>query len=214
MTEAYRKAYKQYIIFSALLISSQLIGINAEQIPYLGTILKNPTYVSFVLTVLVIYSWFKFRVEWNQCDLERRWERWVKRDHLFAHWAGACSLAVYFYQTSGQTELLGPEQRTESVWKLLWFISVLIVTSALTMYIDERTQHDSWRLRLLMSGLLLVGLFIILLIAYLHGISNTLLVSSVPLLLMDIYTFTKKRRKQKQVPSPDATEQARDPVSS
>jgi hypothetical protein len=72
VTDSYQKAYKSYLLFSALLASWQIIGITIETKDRWGITLKSPSAVPLVLVCLVLYFGYKVTIEWMQVEDGRR----------------------------------------------------------------------------------------------------------------------------------------------
>src|SRR6185437_13020086 len=98
VTDAYRKAHKNYVLSAALLGSWQLIGITIETKEKWGVSLKSPAAVPVILFVLVVYFGYRMTVEWLQCDEGRRMHRIAVLDYRVAHAIAAVSVSIAIIQ--------------------------------------------------------------------------------------------------------------------
>src|SRR5690348_4567751 len=105
LTDSYQKAHKNYVLWSALLASWQLIGIELETKEKWGVVLKSPKAVPLVLFCLVLYFGFKISVEWMQCDEKRRQNLAAKIDYRVAHGIALCAIAISVIQALWQVQI-------------------------------------------------------------------------------------------------------------
>jgi hypothetical protein len=98
LTDAYRKAHKNYVLWSALLASWELIGIELQTKEKWGISLKSPDAVPVILLVLVLYSGYKITIEWVQCDGKSRSNFAAQLDFRIAHIIASLALTIAFIQ--------------------------------------------------------------------------------------------------------------------
>ncbi len=98
VTDAYRKAHKNYVLVSGLLASWELIGISLSTKEKWGIELKSPTAVPLILFTLIFYSGYKMTIEWLQCDAERRKNKAAKVDYGSAHLIAVAAIGISIVQ--------------------------------------------------------------------------------------------------------------------
>lgn len=111
LTPEYHKAHKQVMLWSAILLFWELVGIDLEKAQdaggHIGSLLKSiksPQAVPWVLVILVGYFLFKVTVEWYQCNQERRTIRVSMADILSAWSVSLLSYALYVYQAINRVQ--------------------------------------------------------------------------------------------------------------
>lgn len=87
-------------LFSALLLSWELIGIEVPEAPLsaVKVSLKSPELLPFVLTALVGYFGLRTMLEWYQCDRQRRETLAVRIDLGLAHTLGFGAVLLFVTQ--------------------------------------------------------------------------------------------------------------------
>jgi len=98
LTDAYRKAHKNYVLASGLLASWELIGITLQTKEKWGIELKSPAAVPLILFTLVIYSGYKMTIEWLQCNPDRQQHPAAKWDYRIAHIIALTAIAISVVQ--------------------------------------------------------------------------------------------------------------------
>lgn len=101
LSPEYHKARKQVVLWSGILLTWEFLGFDVERAkaaqnvgPLLGAI-KNPTYIPFVMLILVAYFACKTTVEWVQCSPARR-ATGISQLDFFSAWAIAFLSFVFF----------------------------------------------------------------------------------------------------------------------
>lgn len=84
LTDAYRKAHKNYVLASGLLTAWELIGITPDTEKW-GFKLQSPTAVPLILFILVFYCGYKMTIEWMQCNRDSRAHSAARIDYRMAH---------------------------------------------------------------------------------------------------------------------------------
>lgn len=110
VTEAYRNAYRTYVLVAGFLVAWELPGVTLDIKAKLGVELKSPGAGLLILLILLIYTGYKMTIEWLQCDAGRREKGPAKWDFYIAHIIGACALSISVVQYLSSirvTDLLG-----------------------------------------------------------------------------------------------------------
>jgi hypothetical protein len=130
VTEAYQKAHKNYVLFSALLASWQLIGITLETKERWGISFKSPNAVPLMLIALMVYFGYKTTIEWYQCEPSRREHLAALIDYRIGHSIAIIALMIAAFQYVVRAQLVDVVARHVpelSIWLgLLVFADVLL----------------------------------------------------------------------------------------
>jgi hypothetical protein len=129
LTEAYHKARRSYVLFSALLIAWELIGFEVPEVPLenIKVAVKSPQAIPFVLLVLIGYFGLRTIQEWFQCDAERRKNKWALSDLLSANCIAATAFFVYLTQRLLEVRL------AEEISLNVFFVSVIAAFAGLSL---------------------------------------------------------------------------------
>ena len=111
LTSEYHKARKQLLLWSAILFTWSLIGIDLEKAKEAGgntaaiiKSLKSPQAVPWALLTIVAYFVFKLRIEWRQCNEARRRIAEAKLDYYSACIVAGIACLLYIGQTISQIQ--------------------------------------------------------------------------------------------------------------
>lgn len=111
----YHKARARLVLFSAVLLFWDVVGIQLSAIP--GTGLeptKNPEAIPWLVALVVLYFGGRLWVEWLQCDPERRSVRACRIDHFASYGIAVFALGVFVFQQV--TTLRVAELLSEATW--------------------------------------------------------------------------------------------------
>lgn len=147
LTDAYRKAHKNYVLVAGLLASWELIGIDPEKLgEKWGVVLKSPSGVPFILFTLLLYCGYKVMVEWAQCDPERRKITPVKVDYRIAHLIAFVAVAIGVVQYLARVRIADVISRHSSQEAKYLGVSLGILAYCLIMVRDllKLGRSPSW----------------------------------------------------------------------
>lgn len=116
VTDTYQKAHKNYVLWSALLASWQLIGITLETKEKWGVTLKSPNAVPLVLFCLVVYFGFKVIIEWSQCDDNRKQHIAARIDYGVAHAIAVSAIVISVVQYLLRIQIVDVMLRNPARW--------------------------------------------------------------------------------------------------
>ena len=119
----YHKARARLVLFSAVLLVWDVVGIQLSAIPVIGLQpTRNPEAIPWLVALAVLYFGFRFEVEWrqyeaelqrplrellvrggmaNSIDIERFYLRAIRAcfsDRFASYWIGAIALGVFVFQ--------------------------------------------------------------------------------------------------------------------
>jgi hypothetical protein len=97
----YHKARTQLALFSGLLAAWELIGIDLSpetSFENVKIVFKSPQAAPLVLIALIAYFWFRFAVEWLQCDEARRLRIPAQFDFYAAQVLATSALVLFAVQ--------------------------------------------------------------------------------------------------------------------
>lgn len=101
----YPKARRQLVLWSALLIAYELIGIDMQELAKAGgnagaiaKSLRNPEAIPWVLLALVVYFFYRVWVEWENSPIARRKERGARIDRGVTWAISFAALGLYAFQ--------------------------------------------------------------------------------------------------------------------
>ena len=112
LSSEYHKARKQLMLWAAILFVWELVGIDLDKAKEAGGnagaiigAIRSPRAVPWALVILVFYFSFKLRVEWRQCNEDRRGVREARQDYLSAFIVASLACGLYFVQTISRVQL-------------------------------------------------------------------------------------------------------------
>lgn len=135
LTEAYRKAYKSYILASGLLAAWELIGVTLDTREKWGIELKSPSAAPLILLTLVLYSGYKMEIEWLQCEPGSRAHPAAKLDFVVTHGIALTAIAIAIMQYLWRIQIV--EVAGDWVWKNrfeLLFVFTMSLTGVLATH--------------------------------------------------------------------------------
>jgi hypothetical protein len=102
LSAEYHKAHKQLMLWSAILLIWELVGVDLAKAESAGgnigaivTAIKSPQAIPWVLLILVAYFLFKVTMEWYQCNEERRRMLVARVDFVSAWLVALLAYGVY-----------------------------------------------------------------------------------------------------------------------
>jgi hypothetical protein len=100
LPDSYRKAHRDYVLSSAILLAWALVGIEIKETPLqnVNIALKSPAAIPYILVVLVLYFSYRTVIEWLQCDSQTRSVKAARFDFNLSHIIGVSSLLVFAIQ--------------------------------------------------------------------------------------------------------------------
>ena len=128
VTDAYRKAHKNYVLAGALLGSWQLIGISIDTKGKWGITLKSPAAVPLILFALVVYFGYKMTVEWLQCDEGRRMHTVALLDFKIAHGIALSAVIIAIFQYTFQKQVLDVILTHVPLWVRMTALSAFMLS--------------------------------------------------------------------------------------
>ncbi len=102
--DSFRKARRQYGLYSSLLIIWELAAFDVSEFKYNGIIIGQSIAIPYILLALLIYSAYRFRTEWTYYgDDASKTEKQVsqvnyditKDDYLVSHGIALTALIVF-----------------------------------------------------------------------------------------------------------------------
>lgn len=112
LSTEYHKARKQLMLWAAILLVWEFIGIDLEKakdadgnVGAFVKSIKSPQAIPWVLLILVGYFLFKCTVEWYQCNATRRGMRVARIDFTSAWLISLLAYALYFGQELSRVQL-------------------------------------------------------------------------------------------------------------
>lgn len=170
LTSEYHKAHKQLMLWSAILFTYELIGVDlsSEKAEKIGgnvgatiQLLKSPQAIPWALLILVLYFAFKCSIEWRQCHLGRRQIVDAKIDFFSGICVAALALALYVFQTLGRIQFADKlSQFGRSTWipSLTLLLLGVVIPTTLSRF-TERKMNTS---QIIMEGGTLLIVFALL----------------------------------------------------
>ena len=102
LTEAFRKARKQYTLFSGLLIAWELVGLRLPADGKLSTTIEvellSPNAAPFVLIALILYFAFRMELEWRYCSPEEHHQKIARLDYWSTHGIALAAVGLFGVQ--------------------------------------------------------------------------------------------------------------------
>ena len=117
LSDQYHKARRQLMLWSGILFTWELVGIDFEKMKSVGgnigalsSALKSPQAVPWVLLILIIYFSYRVVIEWSQCNLARRSKIASKIDYRMSLIVAIVAISLYFVQRLLEIETLEAEE--------------------------------------------------------------------------------------------------------
>lgn len=148
LSDAYRKAQKNYVLFSGILASWEILGIRFNAEEKWGIVLKNQTAMPLIFSALLFYSGYKMTIEWLQCDDLRRKSGPAKFDFWIAHLIGSCSVLIAGYQHETNAPI------GDSIESIIWgigFACLFACFATVAIWHIVTWKRRTWKERLLGS---------------------------------------------------------------
>jgi hypothetical protein len=100
LNEHYYKSRNSLLMFSAILLAWELIGINLESYETSGTkiTIEDGEAIPYVLFILIVYFIYRVTIEWLQSDELRRTLKQSKVDFITTMIIPVLSMAIYSIQ--------------------------------------------------------------------------------------------------------------------
>jgi hypothetical protein len=105
LSNEYHRAHKQLLLWSAILFSWELVGIDLDKAKESGgnvggviSAIKSPQAIPWALIVLIGYFLFKCSIEWAQCTIDRRKVRFARFDFLSGWLISLSAIMLYIGQ--------------------------------------------------------------------------------------------------------------------
>jgi hypothetical protein len=143
-TDAYRKAHRHYVLFSAILLAWEIVGIEIRDAPFqnVNIALKSPAAIPFILLVLVAYFSYRTIIEWLQCDPQRRSVRAARFDFILSHIIAVSSLLVLAVQKVYQTQIA---DSPNVIPKLVFIVGAVLFGVAVDLSLDMFFRINTYK---------------------------------------------------------------------
>lgn len=153
LTTEYHKAHKQVLLWAAILLVWELVGVDLEKAKEAGgnvgalvKSIKSPQAVPWVLLILIGYFLFKITVEWYQCNHLRRASPLARADFYSAWCISLLTYALYIGQASSQIQFADLLRQSRNLGVILG----VVLMTGLGLYIGVLLRfawedgHLSW----------------------------------------------------------------------
>jgi hypothetical protein len=170
LTAEYHKAHKQVMLWAAILLFWQLVGIDLDEakkvegnIGALVKSIKSPQAVPWILVILLVYFLFKVTLEWYQCNRTRRTTRVAKTDFLTAWVVSLLAFVLYVGQTVTNAQLAERLQHSPALRELLYNTGIgLFLWSGFGLYPQWIREREWLMIVIATPGYLLFTIYSII----------------------------------------------------
>jgi uncharacterized membrane protein len=157
LPDKYYDARKQLILFTGLLFAWEFVGItiDGKQTLDLGTVkvgVSRPDFIPFVFAVLVIYSVFRYTIEWCLAPAEDRMSLAARVDYKVSLMAALVATQLFFFH-----ELVTqPGSWVIHAWGGGFMSGLALILVVLSQRLARKSELDQFR-PLITGGLLLAS---------------------------------------------------------
>ena len=141
MTNSYQNARKLLILFSAILIAWEYVGIeigSSVKLPPVGTDINihNPEIVPSLIFIMVLYFAFRYTVEWWLIPLNERLLVPLVVDRIVTYLVGLASIVVYVFQRTSEFRL-AEHLSPEAVMAVGITLFILLINFRLLVFLNK-----------------------------------------------------------------------------
>lgn len=107
MTDAFRRARKNYILFAALFIAWELIGFELEDraSSMVNVTIKSPEAAPWVLVILVIYFSYRLSIEWMQLEQRIKDTLPIRIEMAVSHCIAIFPIGLWSFQKVSNSQI-------------------------------------------------------------------------------------------------------------
>lgn len=140
LTDSFHRARRNLVLFSSLLLCWEFLGLqtgSSIKAPVVNTSvdIANPDNLPVLILIMVIYSLFRFFIEWYQCDPNRRSYLAARADFYISNLIAISSITLFLYQTIANVNIFENLPQDHVIFTLLLLITMVVVGHLLGRFI-------------------------------------------------------------------------------
>lgn len=148
LPEAYHRARRNLVLFSAILLSWEFVGIvpKVDASPSLFGIsvgITNHSAIPFVVSLLVLFFSVRLLVEWQQVDEERRKHTFARIDASISGALAVLAMSVFAFQTISGIDIVAEYQALDWATKGILVYSISAVSFTWVAWNHNRTCRSA-----------------------------------------------------------------------